>query len=64
MRGVKDNGINKDVSRGLIVVQMVNVRQPSLQPVITILNKKWRMDKDLRLGLVSKKYSNLSFLDI
>jgi hypothetical protein len=40
MRGVKDNGINKDVPRGLIIVHMVNVRQPSLQLVITILDKK------------------------
>jgi hypothetical protein len=64
MRGVKDNGINRDVSRGLIIVQMVNVRQPNLQLVIAILDKKWHMDKDLRLGLVSKKNSNLSFLDI
>jgi hypothetical protein len=40
MKGVKDNGINRNVLGGLIIVNMVNLKQPSLQPVITIPNKK------------------------
>jgi hypothetical protein len=65
MRSVEDNGINKDVLRGFIIVQIVNVRQPSLQLVIFIRNKKnMRLEKILRLGLVNKKTSNLSFSNI
>jgi hypothetical protein len=40
MRGVKDNGINRDVPKGFIIVQIGNVKQPSLQLVIPIPHKK------------------------
>jgi hypothetical protein len=40
MKGIKDNGINRDVIGRLIILQTINIRQLSLQPVITILNKK------------------------
>jgi hypothetical protein len=56
MRGVKDNGINTNVLRGLIIVQMVNVRQPSLQPMITTLNKKHALGHriEVRIGKQEK----------
>jgi len=40
MKGVKDNGINRDVPRGFIILQTSNVKQPSLQLVIPIPQKK------------------------
>jgi hypothetical protein len=57
MKGVKDNGINKDVLRRLIIVRTINVRQSSLQLVISILNKKnIHLERVLKLGLVNEKY--------
>jgi hypothetical protein len=40
MRGIKDNEINKNVLGGFIIMHMDNIRQPSLQPLITIPNKR------------------------
>jgi hypothetical protein len=40
MKGVKDNGINRDVPRGFINMQTCNVKQPNLQLVIPIPHKK------------------------
>jgi hypothetical protein len=40
MKNIKDNGINGDVLGGLIIVQMVDVRQQSLYPTIPIPGKK------------------------
>jgi hypothetical protein len=57
MRGVKDNGTNKDVLRRLIIERTINVRQSSLQLVISILNKKnIHLERVLKLGLVNEKY--------
>jgi hypothetical protein len=64
MRGVKDNGINKNVPGRFIIMQTVNVRKPSLQPMIFIPHKKMHLKRELKLGSTNKKDSNLSFLDI
>jgi hypothetical protein len=40
MKGIKDNEFNRNVSGGFIIMQMVNIRQPSLQLMITIPYKK------------------------
>jgi hypothetical protein len=61
---VKDNGIYRDVPGGLIIVPTINVRQPSLQPMITILNKKHALGERLEVKVDKQKYSNLSFSNI
>jgi hypothetical protein len=55
MKGVKENGINKDVPKGFIIVQTSNVKQPSLQPMIPIPHKKLHLKIDLILRSKSKK---------
>jgi hypothetical protein len=65
MRGIKDNGIKKDVPRGLIIMKKIDVMQPSLQLVIPIpIQKKKNLERDFKLRSISNKDSNLSFLDI
>jgi hypothetical protein len=51
MRGVKDNGINRDVPRRLIIVQTSNVKQPSLQLVIPISHKKHTLAERLEVKI-------------
>jgi hypothetical protein len=61
MRGVhNDNGINRDVPEGLIIMQMVNVKQPSLQLVIPIPHKKHTPKKKLEIRI--NKQERLKFL--
>jgi len=64
MRGVKDNGINRDVPKGFIIMQKINVKQPSLQPMIPIPHKKHALGKRLKVRINNKKNSNLSFSNI
>jgi hypothetical protein len=51
MRGVKDNGINRDVLRGFIIVQTGNVKQPSLQLVIPIPHKKHTLGERIKVKI-------------
>jgi hypothetical protein len=51
MRGVKDNGINRDVPRGFIIMQTCNVKQPSLQLVIPIPHKKHTLGKRIEVKI-------------
>ncbi len=48
MKGIKDNEINTNVSGGFIMMQMVNIMQPSLQPMITIPYKKKCLWREIR----------------
>jgi hypothetical protein len=62
MKGVKDNGINRDVPKGLIIMQTINVKQPSLQPMIPIPHKKHAFGKKLKVRInKQKKLKSLIF---
>jgi hypothetical protein len=61
MKGIKDNGINKDVPRGLIIMQTINVKQPSLQPMIPIPHKKHELGKRLKVRII-KQEKLISFI--
>jgi hypothetical protein len=51
MKGVKDNGINKDVLGRFIIVHTTNVKQPNLQPMIPIPHKKYKPRERLEVKI-------------
>ncbi len=60
MRSVKENEINRDVLGGFIIVQTVNVKQPSLQPMFSSHTKKHALGKGIKVKI--DKQEKLKFL--
>ncbi len=60
MKGVKDNGINKDVLGRFIIVHTTNVKQPNLQPMIPIPHKKYKPRERLEVKIQQARKIQIS----
>jgi hypothetical protein len=51
MKGVHQNGVHRDIPRGIITMDMTKILHPSLQPMVAIPHKEHTFEKGFQIKI-------------